>query len=143
MIVDTNILLYISHKKFSQHTQAYNWFEETINRKIRIGIPYVSLMGFVRISLSQTRIRDAMTHQEVLGTAQQFINFPSVWIPEPAKGYFQIASDLILEHNLTKPNDITDAYLAALAIQNSVPLVTHDSGFRRFRELRIIDPIED
>lgn len=45
--------------------------------------------------------------------------------------------DLALEGN-----DIPDAYLSALAVEQRAIFVTGDRGFRRFRDLRVLRPGE-
>jgi predicted nucleic acid-binding protein len=39
-------------------------------------------------------------------------------------------------------NDVNDAHLAALALENNATLVTADRGFGRFSSLRVFDPLE-
>ncbi|WP_268957765.1 hypothetical protein [Ruania zhangjianzhongii] len=38
-------------------------------------------------------------------------------------------------------HDVPGAYLAALALENGASMVTLDQGFRRFGQLRTIDPL--
>lgn len=41
-------------------------------------------------------------------------------------------------------NDVPDAYLAALMLQNDVRVIhTRDRGFRRFPGIEVVDPFED
>jgi predicted nucleic acid-binding protein len=45
----------------------------------------------------------------------------------------------VLESGIKGP-DITDAYLAAFAIENDATFVTFDRGFTRFQGLRVLEP---
>ena len=47
---------------------------------------------------------------------------------------------LVEQHGL-RGNDIPDAYLAALALEQGATWVTTDRGFARYEGLRLLDPL--
>ena len=49
MLVDANILLYAVDEKARAHPAARNWLEKALNGSRRVGLPWQSLLAFVRI----------------------------------------------------------------------------------------------
>lgn len=49
MIVDANILLLAQDSSSRQHEPAKAWLTDALNGTTRIGLPWVSLLAFVRI----------------------------------------------------------------------------------------------
>ncbi|HMS24484.1 MAG TPA: PIN domain-containing protein [Acidimicrobiia bacterium] len=140
MIIDINVLMYLTHKRYSQNPKLLDWFNAVLDNKIRIGIPYMSILGLVRLSMNSKVIAVPLSPQQAMAVARQFLGLPHVWTPEPQDGFDEILTKLMVDYHLTNPNNVMDAYIAALCIQNSVPMVTCDTGFRKFRELHVIDP---
>ena len=66
---------------------------------------------------------------------------PVAWIPEPGPDYARILGELISSHDL-RGNLISDAALAALALENGVALISTDTDFARFRGLRWLNPLD-
>jgi len=52
----------------------------------------------------------------------------------------RVLGDLIQLHGVTG-NLVPDAMLAALAVEHGIPVVTADSDFARFPEVRVINPV--
>ena len=49
MIVDVNVLLYAVDESGPQHKVAHAWFEDALNSDVRVGFPWCSLTGLLRI----------------------------------------------------------------------------------------------
>lgn len=65
---------------------------------------------------------------------------PSCWIPEATERTAQILGKLINELDV-RGNLITDAQLAALAIEHGVLVISVNSDFARFSEIRWMNPL--
>jgi predicted nucleic acid-binding protein len=65
---------------------------------------------------------------------------PAVVLLQPSPRHWELLWPLVLQHNATGPL-VTNAVLAALAIENGALLASTDHGFSRFRELRWINPL--
>jgi predicted nucleic acid-binding protein len=50
MLVDANILLYAVDEQSRPHDAARRWLEAALNGSRRIGLPWQSLLAFVRIA---------------------------------------------------------------------------------------------
>lgn len=71
---------------------------------------------------------------------EEWIAQPGVVVLQPGPRHMEILKRLILEYSVTGPL-VTDAILAALAIENGALLASTDQDFRRFAELRWINPL--
>lgn len=49
ILVDANLLLYAKFSDLPQHGAAARWLEQTVRDGVRIGLPWPSLLAFVRI----------------------------------------------------------------------------------------------
>jgi len=49
-IVDLNVLLYAVNSEAAQHERAREWWENAVNDEDLIGLAWVVLLGFLRLS---------------------------------------------------------------------------------------------
>lgn len=62
------------------------------------------------------------------------------WIPVPTDRHAEILGELIARHRVTG-NLMSDAHLAALAVEHGLTVYSSDSDFARFPEITWIDPL--
>jgi len=70
-----------------------------------------------------------------------WLDQPNVSVVESGERFWSILKDQLLEAQVTGPL-VTDAALAALALEHGATLCSVDKDFRRFRGLRLIDPTD-
>jgi predicted nucleic acid-binding protein len=71
----------------------------------------------------------------------RWLETPVAWIPSPGPDYQRILGELITNHDI-RGNLVPDAALAALAIENGVPVLSADTDFARFKGLHWHNPLE-
>ena len=49
ILVDTNLLVYAHVSSFAQHRQAHDWLDAQLSGGTPVGLPWPSLLGFLRI----------------------------------------------------------------------------------------------
>jgi len=49
ILVDANLLVYVHVGSFPQHVPSRDWLDGRINRTAAVGLPWPSLLGFVRL----------------------------------------------------------------------------------------------
>lgn len=141
MIVDANILLYARNAADPQHDAARRWLEHALNGDTRVGLPWWSLMAFLRIATSPRIFPDPLTPGAAWQQIEEWLDAPAAWVPEPSARYRDILGRLVIDHRVQGPL-VTDAQLAALAIDHGVVLVSTDADFARFgSDVRWLDPI--
>ena len=74
-------------------------------------------------------------------TVSAWLSAPAVSILEPGERYWEIFSDLLLSAQVSGPL-VTDAALAALAIEHGTAICTADRDFTRFAGVSLKNPVE-
>jgi hypothetical protein len=76
----------------------------------------------------------------VFAIIEEWIAQPGIVVVQPGPRHAEILKRLIIEHGVTGPL-VMDAVLAALALENGASLASTDQDFRRFPELRWVNPL--
>ena len=140
MLVDANVLLYAVDEHSPFHPAARPWLEDALNGPRRVGLPWQSLTGFLRIVTNPRAVPNPLSPAAAWVFVEAWLDAPSAWIPEPGQGHRAILGRLVRELHLSA-NLIPDAALAALCIEHGLAIVSADSDFARFAELSWINPI--
>lgn len=139
-LVDANILLYAVDDTSPFHLAATNWLTEALNGPRRVGLPWQSLVAFLRISTHERASQHPLSPADAVAFVDDWLAAPAAWIPTPGPGHPTILNDLITRYHL-RGNLISDAHLAALALEHGLALCSADSDFARFSELRWTNPM--
>ncbi|WP_206610452.1 TA system VapC family ribonuclease toxin [Actinomyces wuliandei] len=68
-----------------------------------------------------------------------WLDADQVWVPTPGVRHRDILSQLLISGDL-RGNMVTDAHLAALALEHGTSVCSFDSDFARFKDLRWVTP---
>lgn len=140
MLVDANILLYAIDEESPFHESARQWLERALNGSRRVGIPWASLIAFVRIATHPRALRDPLSPADAWQFVDEWLDAPATWVPSPGRGHRDILGRLIRDLDL-RANLVSDAALAALCIEDGLQIVSADSDFARFTEITWVNPI--
>ncbi len=140
MLLDANILLYAVDEESPFHEAAHTWLESTLNGDRRVGIPWPSLVAFMRIVTHPRALRQPLSPTAAWSTVEAWLDAPVTWVPVPGRGHREILGRLVREYDL-RANLIPDAVLAALCIEYGMQMVSADTDFARFRELSWHNPV--
>jgi len=139
MIVDANVLLYAVDASGPFHQSARNWLEASLNDSARVGLPWVSLLAFQRISTHPRASANPLSPSQAWSFVADWLDADVTWIPVPGERHAEILHDLIVAGDL-RGNLVTDAHLAALAIEHGVGICSMDSDFARFPQISWVNP---
>jgi toxin-antitoxin system PIN domain toxin len=131
MIVDVNVLLYAVNEDAPFHQEALDWLTWAYNSQTRIGLSWAALTGFLRISTNPRVFEHPLTPEQAWQCIDLWLGMPQTWIPEPGPGHGKILRDLMTTTHVAA-NLVSDAHLAALAIENGVAVSSFDTDFARF-----------
>jgi toxin-antitoxin system PIN domain toxin len=138
MIVDANILVYAVHASFGErHRRCHAWLEDRMSTD-RVGLPWVSLLAFVRLSTSPRVFERPMTSRGASDLVGEWLRLPNVWVPAPAADHVDTFARMVTLVGAAG-NDVYDAHLAALALDHGVAVASADAGFDRF-PVRVLNP---
>lgn len=140
MLLDANLLLYAVHEGDSRHDAAARWLTEQLNGPRRVGLPWQSLAAFLRISTHPRAFERPLTPATAWERISDWLSARSAWIPQPGPEYARTFGELVTTYEV-RGNLVTDAQLAALAIEHGVTLYSTDTDFARFSEARWVNPL--
>jgi uncharacterized protein len=140
VLVDANILLYAVDEASPFHRPASSWLTGVLNGPRRVGFPWQSLVAFVRISTHERASAHPLTPEQATRFIADWLQPEVSWIPREGPGHARILTDLITRYQL-RGSIISDAHLAALAIEHGLDVCSNDSEFARFGEVRWINPV--
>ena len=139
MLIDANLLLE-AHVKGPRHAAARKWLDEQLWGTVKVGIPWQSLLAFLRIVTNSRVYARPETMTGAWAQVEDWLACGPVWIPEPTEEHPRI-----LKSRLTRgwvvANLVPEAHLAALAIGHGLTLYSLDADFARFPELRWKNPL--
>lgn len=139
ILVDVNVLVYAKNADLPQHEAALTWLERQVNDGVRIGLPWESLAGFLRITTNPRIFPRPLTPQAAMDQVEEWLALPNVWTPIPTSEHARILARLLRETGAAGAR-IPDAHLAAIAIEHGLTLASGDVGFRAYPGLKYVDP---
>lgn len=140
-IIDLNILLYAINPSFKQHSAIHKWWINTLNDDEPIGLPWIVLSGFMRISTNPRIFPQPLSVTAALNKIETWIKHPNIIVIQESKDHWRILREL-LENTGTAGNLTTDAHLASLAIGHGALMISCDNDFSRFKTLRWMNPLQ-
>ena len=140
-IVDLNVLLYAVNRDAEHHAQARRWWETAVNGDETIGLPWVVLLGFLRIATNPRIFEAPLSAADAMAKIDSWLERPTVKAVAEKPDHLTILRSL-LGASGTAGNLTTDAHLAAIAISRDAILVSFDNDFGRFEDLRWEHPLK-
>jgi toxin-antitoxin system PIN domain toxin len=141
MILDVSVVLYAADSTSPHHAAAKSWLTGALTGDRRIGIPWQTVGGFVRIATHPRAMRHPLTIEQAWAVANSWFSSPVVWVPPTTERTVRILEHLMLDLHLGS-GMTTDAQLAALAMEHGVAVVSADADFGRFPALAWINPLD-
>lgn len=140
IIPDVNLLVYAYNRDAPHHADAKTWWEDLLNSDTPVALPWVSVLGFIRLMTHRAVLTAPIPPAEAIGHARSWMARPNVEPLEPGERHLEVLERLLtavgVGGNLT-----TDAHLAALAIEHQAELWSNDTDFARFPGLRWRNPL--
>ena len=142
MLVDVNLPLYAHDSLSEQHVAARNWWEEQLSGAESVCLCWPVIMAFIRIGTNSRLHRRPLTLDEAIERVQTWLGQPCVKIIQPTEHHWTIFQQMLRSGSATA-NLVTDAHLAALAVEHNCVLQSTDRDFARFRGLKWKNPLEE
>lgn len=139
MLLDANILLTAIDQGNPERDRVAHWLTEALEGPRRVGIPWQTIGAFVRIATHPRIFRDPLSHAQALDFIEHCLAAPVAWVPPTNERTVTLFDQLCRSHHVSG-NLVTDAQLAAIALEHGVSVVTLDTDFARFTEIATIRP---
>jgi hypothetical protein len=142
ILVDANLLLYAEDSLSDHHEAARIWWDEQLSGAEPVALCWPVLNAFVRISTNARLYRRPLLLKEAISRVQSWLDQPCVRVIHPGEQHWVIFQQMLRGGNAVG-NLVSDAHLAALAVEHNGVLYSTDADFSRFRGLKWRNPIAD
>lgn len=142
ILVDANLLIYAHVDAFPQHERARRWLDERLNGAAPVGLPWPSLLGFLRVSTNPRVFQRPAAVSDAWRQVLAWLGCERAWIPQPTERHREVLGGLLTAPGV-QANLVQDAHLAALAVEHGLILCSTDGDFARFSGLRWENPLHD
>jgi hypothetical protein len=139
-IVDLNVLLYAVNSDAAPHQRVRAWWEAAVNDEETIGLPWVVLLGFLRLTTNPRVFPRPLAPDAAAAKVDTWLAQDNIRIVSEKDDHWE-SLKTHLHHSGTAGNLTTDAHLAALALTHDAVLVSCDTDFTRFKGLRWENPL--
>lgn len=140
-LLDANVLLYAYNEDSPHHLACRQWLESVFNDPGDvIALPWQTILAFVRIATSPRAMTRPLGGEESCRIVNQWLDRPNVTIVEYGERFWALMTEQVHLAKVSGPL-ITDAALAALALEQGATLCSTDRDFRRFTGLKLFDPL--
>ena len=141
ILVDANILLYAEDKLSPQHVAACAWWDTQLSGASPVGLCWTVLGAFIRIGTNPRVFEHPLSLNQALFRVQSWLDQPCTRIVQPTERHWVVFQKMMTDGQAVA-NLVTDAHLAALALEHGCELVSTDSDFSRFPGLRWRNPLK-
>lgn len=140
ILPDTNLLVYAYNRDDSQHSAAELWLRSTLASRVPIALPWVTIGGFVRVITNRRALARPVSVEQAISIVDEWLAEPAIHLIRPGEGHWPILQRMLRAVKVGG-NLVTDAHLAALAIEHDCELCSADTDFARFPGLRWRNPL--
>ena len=134
-LVDANVLLYAVNDTDAKHGLSRQWLDDALGGTEVIGFSWVVLLGFLRLSTKVGVFPAPLDPVAAMRRVDAWTTAPAGVIVEPTSRHRGVLAALLAGTG-TGGNLVTDAHLAALAVEYDATVVTFDHDFGRFTGVR-------
>lgn len=139
-LIDANLLIYATNRSAPRHEPARRWLNETLSGAETVALPWAVLVAFVRITTNAKIMSPPLTAAAAVAYVEGWLELACVTTPAPTARHSATLLHL-LEATGVGGNLVSDAHLAALAIEHGATLCSCDGDFARFPGLDWLDPL--
>lgn len=140
ILPDLNLLLYAYNPHARQHSAARQWWQSVLNGEELIGLPNEVTFGFIRIATNSRLGRARVEFHEARRVVEEWLALPHARQLLPNAGHFARVMELMKAAMGSGPL-LSDAILAAHAMEHRAKLCTNDGDFARFPGLTWENPL--
>ncbi len=140
ILPDLNLLLYAYNPHVPQYQKVATWWAGVMNGEELVGLPYEICLGFVRIATNNRLGAATVPLAKARAVVAGWLELPQARVLIPAPNHFEQVMNL-MDAAMGSGALVSDAVLAAYAIQNRATLYSNDADFSRFAGLAWKNPL--
>ena len=139
-LLDANILLYAYDRSSAHHVGARKWLETALSGPTPVAFCWPTILAFMRIATHRKAMARPLAMDDARKIVESWLEQPIATIVLPTERHWAILSGLLTSGQVSGAL-VSDAHLAALAIEHGATLVTNDRDFARFPDLEVEYPL--
>ncbi len=132
---DLNVFIGAHRSDSAEHVRCRDWLLSAYAGDEAFALCAPVLIGLVRILTHPRVFRPPDTHDQAFGFVRSLLGHPNAVLLNPGRRHAALFEALCRDAG-ARGDLVTDAYLAALAIEAGAEIVTLDGDFGRFPGLR-------
>ncbi|MGH7278573.1 MAG: type II toxin-antitoxin system VapC family toxin [Candidatus Rokuibacteriota bacterium] len=140
-LVDANLLLYATDEQSPRHHVARSWLSAQLSGPDTFAVTWSVLLAFLRLSTSPRVFERPLSADKAFDVVDAWLGQPCVVVLHPGDRHSTLVRQLLGPVG-TAGNLVSDAHLAALAIEHGAELNSCDTDFARFAGLRWTNPLD-
>jgi hypothetical protein len=140
ILVDANLLLYAEDSLSEHHEAARLWWDAQLSGADAVCLCWPVLQAFIRIGTNVRLHQRPLTRHEACERVQSWFEQPCLRLIHPTEHHWALFRQVLADGNAVG-NLVSDAHLAALAIEHNCVLCSTDADFARFTSLKWINPV--
>ena len=140
-LVDANLLLYATDKRSPRHSAAKSWLDALLSGDEPVGFAWAVLLAFLRLSTNARIFVRPLSTDRAFDVVEGWVAHPCAVVIHPGDRHLALVRQLLRPLGIAG-NLVTDAHLAALAIEHGAELNSCDADFSRFSGLRWVNPLD-
>jgi uncharacterized protein len=140
ILVDANLLLYAEDSLSEHHQAARTWWDAQLSGAEPVRLCWPVVTAFIRIGTNVRLHRRPLTLGEAVERVQSWFDQPCVRIIYPGEQHWAIFQ-VMLRDGKAIGSLVSDAHLAAMAVEHNCILQSTEVDFARFKGLKWNNPI--
>ena len=140
ILVDANILLFAEDSLHPHNSKARTWWDDQLSGSKSVCLCWTVLSAFIRIGTNPRVFESPLSLEQAVARVQSWLQQPCVRVVRPTDRHWTVFQQMLSDGQAVA-NLVTDAHLAALAIEHGCELASTDSDFARFSKLKWINPL--
>lgn len=131
---DVNVLVYAINPDSPHHAPARRWLEQALSEPSGAGFAWNALLGFLRLTTQRGILAKQLPIEDAARFVDEWLAHPRARILHPTDRHAPLLARLLIGAG-RGGNLVSDAHLAAIAIEHGAVLGTFDRDFERFAGL--------
>jgi len=140
ILVDANILLYAEDRLSARHDAACKWWDAQLSGSSPVCLCWTVLCAFIRIGTNPRVFEHPLALDQAITRVESWLNQPCTRLIHPTERHWVVFQEMLAGGQATA-NLVTDAHLAALAMEHGCVLISTDADFSRFPKLKWKNPL--
>ncbi len=140
ILLDANILIRASNEDDPDHAKIKKWVEEAFSCEDLVCIPWVSIWAFLRIVTNPRLFARPIPTDRAFLAVKRWVALPNVSVVNPGLRHMQLLEAMVGEGQASGPL-LSDAVIAAIAVEEGCDLVSTDRDLLRFPGIRVVNPL--